>query len=90
MPGRWIAGYHNAMRKLLYPALAAASVVLSPSMALAANNTSGGPDIDVRLVQYPLNVSADGSLSLVWLLGIFLMIVCVAGVFKSAKRTHLD
>jgi len=59
-------------------------------MALAANNTSGGPDIDVRLVQYPLNVSADGSLSLVWLLGIFLMIVCVAGVFKSAKRTHLD
>jgi hypothetical protein len=82
------------MRRSLYRALAAAWVAgwvaLGPSMALAANNTSDAPDADVRLVQYPIKVFADGSLALVWLLGIVLMLVCLAGLFKSAKRTHLD
>jgi hypothetical protein len=68
----------------------AACVILTPAMALAASNNPNGPDMDVRLQSYPTNVFADGSTALTWMLGILLMAVCIGGVFKSAKRTHLD
>ena len=78
------------MRRFMYRTLAAAWVVLAPSVALAANSSGAGTDIDPRFQNYPVTVWADGSVAMAWLLGIFLMILCVAGVFKSAKRTHLD
>jgi hypothetical protein len=46
---------------------------------------------DARLEGYPTNVTLDlGTTALTWLLFVFLSVVCIGVMFKSARRTHLD
>jgi len=63
-------------------------VVLSPSLALAADDEKLP---DARVQNYPKPVSVpEGGTALTWLLLIFLSGICLATLFKNAKRTHLD
>ena len=63
-------------------------VVLSPSLALAADDEKLP---DARIQNYPKPVSVpEGGTALTWLLLIFLTGICLATLFKNAKRTHLD
>ena len=65
---------------------------LMPALALAAKPTE--PDrevIDARFESYAKNVTLDpGSVALTWFLLVVLGIVCLAVMFKDARRTHLD
>ena len=63
-------------------------VVLSPTLALAADDEKLP---DARVQNYPKPVSVpEGGTALTWLLLIFLSGICLATLFKNAKRTHLD
>jgi hypothetical protein len=47
--------------------------------------------VDARLEGYASNVTLDsGSTGLTWFVFIILAIICLGGLFKDAKRTHLD
>lgn len=46
--------------------------------------------VDARLEGYSRNVTLNGGTALIWMLFIFLGAVCVIGLFKDAKRSHLD
>jgi len=63
-------------------------LLMSPALALAEDD---GPQFDARIQNFQKNVIVpDSSVSLTWLLLIFLAIICLAALFKNAKRTHLD
>ena len=64
------------------------AVLLSPAMALAADEDKLP---DARIQNFTKTVSIpEGGTALTWLLLIFLCIICLAALFKNAKRTHLD
>ena len=63
-------------------------VLLSPALALAADDEKL-PDARIQNFSKPVSVP-EGGTALTWLLLIFLTIVCLAALFKNAKRTHLD
>jgi hypothetical protein len=47
--------------------------------------------VDARLEGYPQNVTLEGgSTALTWVLFIVLAALALGGLFKDAKRTHLD
>jgi hypothetical protein len=61
-----------------------------PGMLLAVA-TEEEKRIDGRLVNYAKPVVVEeASTTLLWLLLIFLSTVCLAAMFKQARRTHLD
>jgi hypothetical protein len=76
-------------QRLLSIALACLSFLLLPVTAMAQDEE---PDYyDARLEGYPQGVTLERSTTaLTWLLFIFLAVICIAVLFKNAKRTHLD
>ena len=71
---------------------AIAALALAPATtALARSEDQEADPVDARLEGYPTNVSLpESSSGLTWVALIFLGAVCVGGLFKDAKRTHLD
>jgi len=64
------------------------TLLVAPAMALAADEDKLP---DARIQNFTKVVSVpEGGTALTWLLLIFLTIVCLAALFKNAKRTHLD
>jgi hypothetical protein len=57
-----------------------------PLLALAEDEKK----IDARTINYPGANSEPFSTALTWLLMVVVAVVALAGLFKSAKRTHLD
>jgi hypothetical protein len=64
------------------------AVLLSPAMALAADEDKM-PDARIQNFSKPVSLP-EGGTALTWLLLIFLTVICLAALFKNAKRTHLD
>ena len=65
--------------------------LMPATMALAARDEVEADPIDARLEGYSGNVSLpDTGTGLTWIAFIGLMVLAAAGLFKDAKRTHLD
>jgi len=65
-----------------------AGLLLCPMVALAEDEA---PQIDAKLAGYGNSVKVgDASSTLMWGLFILLAAVCIAVLFKDAKRSHLD
>jgi hypothetical protein len=64
------------------------AVLLSPAAALAADDEAL-PDARIQNFTKPVSIP-EGGTALTWLLLIFLTLLCLAALFKNAKRTHLD
>jgi len=63
-------------------------VVLLPAMSLAADEDKLP---DARIQNFTKTVTLpEGGTALTWLLLILLAGICLAALFKNAKRTHLD
>jgi hypothetical protein len=74
-------------QRILSFCVAALTVLYAPLLALAEDEVKYNP----RLVGYKTNVAVpDRSSALTWILLLFLAAICVAVLFKNAKRTHLD
>ena len=65
----------------------AIALLASPVAALAQDEEQSP---DARLEGYAQAVTLDGSTALTWVLFIILAVVALGGMFKDAKRTHLD
>jgi hypothetical protein len=79
--GRWIA----------VATIALAPMMASPSRALARSDEPEPDVVDARLEGYGGNVTLPSSSSgLTWVLFVVLAVVGSAGLFKDAKRSHLD
>ena len=65
--------------------------LMPATTALAARDEVEVDPIDARLEGYSGNVSlpAEGT-GLTWMAFVGLMVLAAAGLFKDAKRTHLD
>ncbi len=63
-------------------------ILVLPAMALAADEDKL-PDARIQNFTKPVSVP-EGGTALTWLLLIFLTLICLAALFKNAKRTHLD
>lgn len=62
-------------------------VLAGPALALAEEEQR----IDARIQNFQKPVIVpEGGTALTWLLLILLTLVCLAALFKNAKRTHLD
>ena len=72
--------------------LAIAVAANSPGTALASSSDDEESKVyDARLQGYDKNIQLDsGSTALSWLLLAALGVMCMAVLFKDAKRTHLD
>ena len=67
--------------------LAAATVLLAPAIALADDT---GP-VDGRMTGFREGLlTAPGSSAVTWLMLVGIGVVCMAVMFMSANRTHLD
>ena len=65
--------------------------LMPATTALAARDEVEADPIDARLEGYSANVSLpDTGTGLTWIAFIGLMVLAAAGLFKDAKRTHLD
>ena len=66
------------------------ALVANPLAALAADDTE--PTVyDARLEGYPGSVTLEsGSTAMTWVFFIVLAALALGGLFKDAKRTHLD
>ena len=71
--------------------------LMSMILLLAANQSAWAraPEeehevVDARLEEYGRNVTLNGGTALTWILFVFLGGICVIGLFKDAKRSHLD
>jgi len=66
-------------------------VLVAPTVALARTNEPERDILDARLEGYPTNVTLEShSTGMTWFLLVILGIVIFAGLFKDAKRSHLD
>ncbi len=79
-------------QRLLYIVWTIGLVLLTPVLALAQK---GGSDEEkgssAKYLGYKVKVVTDDrSMTLVWLMFVLLTIICIAALFKNAKRTHLD
>ncbi len=75
--------------RIAWFALTAMSLLATPLTALAAEDDE--ITTPTRLEGYTSNVKLDASsTALTWLLLIFLAVICIAVLFKNAKRSHLD
>jgi hypothetical protein len=87
-PGLKAASVPRFKRWLLAAALCAGPLLSVASPALAQEDEVKH---DGRLDGYTGPVSVENqSTALIWLLFVFLGVVALAGLFKDAKRTHLD
>jgi hypothetical protein len=78
-------------RNRLSIGLMMALVLLAGAQSASASPQQDEHDVvDARLEGYGRNVTLNGGTSLTWLLLIFLAAVCAIGLFKDAKRSHLD
>jgi len=79
----------NLMKARIFRVIAwMVAVLLSPAMALAADDEKL-PDARIQNFTKPVTIP-EGGTALTWLLLIFLTLICLAALFKNAKRTHLD
>lgn len=62
------------------------ALLMSPALALAEEEDV----VYARLQNYEKSITVEGSTMLSWLLFGFLAVICMAVLFKNAKRTHLD
>jgi hypothetical protein len=68
--------------------LAAAGALFAPAAADAQDDSAKN---DGRLDGYSQKVLIDNdSTALMWLLALFIGVLCLGPMFKDAKRTHLD
>ena len=66
-------------------------LVLSPAAALARSDEPDVEPVDARLEGYGTSITLPASsVGLTWVALIFLGVVTCIGLFKDAKRTHLD
>ena len=78
-------------QRVIRAAFAALAMLATPLSALAQRQGDEEREIvDGRLEGYASNVTLDGSTGLTWVVFIVLAIICLGGLFKDAKRTHLD
>lgn len=64
---------------------------LASPLAVLAQDAEEREPIDARLEGYASNVTLDsGSSAFTWILFIILAVLALGGLFKDAKRTHLD
>ena len=67
------------------------TIAVTPMSALARQQEPEREIIDARLEGYETIVALpESTTALTWLLFAFLGVVCLAVLFKDAKRTHLD
>ena len=66
-------------------------LAIMPATAMAQRNTEEHEIYDARIEGYAGNKTLNsGGSALTWIAFIFLAIVACAGLFKDAKRSHLD
>jgi hypothetical protein len=66
-------------------------MLLAPTVALAARGEPEREPVDARLEGYPTNVTLEGgSTAMTWILLIISGALIFGGLFKDAKRSHLD
>lgn len=73
--------------------LLAVAILASPLLALAADDDEKRIEARIQNFVRPGGGSITteaGSTALTWLLFLVMAAVCVAALFKNAKRTHLD
>jgi hypothetical protein len=67
------------------------ALALAPATAMAQKTSEEHEIYDARVEGYAGNKTLPGGgVALTWIAFIFLVIVACAGLFKDAKRTHLD
>ena len=68
------------------------ALALMPAITQAARSENSDPEIvDARLEGYTSSVGMpEQSTGLTWLIFVVLIVFVGAGLFKDAKRTHLD
>jgi hypothetical protein len=66
-------------------------LAITPATAMAQRDTEEHEIYDARIEGYAGSKTLNGGgVALTWIAFIFLAIVACAGLFKDAKRTHLD
>ena len=71
--------------------LAATLLAATPAISHAASSSDDDEEVvDGRLYGYEKKVDLGSSTALQWVLLMILGVVCIAPLFMSAKRTHLD
>src|SRR5437899_2752376 len=71
--------------------LAVFILAFAPATALARTDDTEPDVVDARLEGYPGTVSLpEASSGMTWAAFVILAIFAAAGLFKDAKRTHLD
>jgi hypothetical protein len=71
--------------------LAVLVLALAPATALARQDETEPDVVDARLEGYAGNVSLpQGSSGMTWAIFVVLAVFTAAGLFKDAKRSHLD
>ena len=85
-------GMHSSMKRKALRWVAAAIVSLAPVTSALARTEEPEKDIyDARLEGYQTNPTLpSGGTGLIWCGFILLGVLCCAGLFKDAKRSHLD
>jgi hypothetical protein len=81
----------DAMKQRWRQRLLAGSLSLALLAAPLTVRADDEPKNDARLEGYgaPVIIESSG-VGLSWIVFLFLSVVALAGVFKNAKRTHLD
>ena len=78
---------HSMKQRMLSILVAAVGLLLWPLSVLAEDE----PVLDARLEGYKENVKLpDSTTALTWMLLVALAVLCIAVLFKNAKRTHMD
>jgi len=71
--------------------VAVIALAITPATAMAQQGSDEHDVYDARLEGYAGNKTLPGGgQALTWIAFVFLAIVACAGLFKDAKRTHLD
>jgi hypothetical protein len=66
-------------------------LAMAPATAMAQRDTEEHEMYDARIEGYAGNKTLPGGgVAMAWIAFIFLSIVAAAGLFKDAKRSHLD
>jgi hypothetical protein len=78
------------IRRILVLVLGLLPILAAPTAVFAADDEEPNK-INARLENFSKPVKLeDGSNLLIWLMLMILAGLCLAGLFKQAKRTHLD
>ena len=84
-----MTGYDTAMKQRLITLWCVVAAVLCwPALALAEDEA---PRVDAKFEAYGKLVKVEpASATLLWIVFVLLAAVCIAVLFKDAKRSHLD